>query len=299
VYYVCPNRGLSILTIPFQEKKMKKFRDKTVIVTGGASGIGRAICENIARHGAIVTVADINLDGAKDAADFIIASGGRAKAVRLDVTKKDKVQKLVKDTADENGHLDYIFNNAGIGIIGDERYKTLDEWQEIIDVNLMGVIYGTLAAYHVMVKQGSGHIVNTASIAGLMPAPTEVSYGTTKHAVVGLSTSLRAEGAALGVKVSAVCPGVIRTPFFDASRKQNDKIDKFLAKYNPVTMNNVDRAARIILRGVARNKAFIVFPFYIRLLWWMIRVDPRLIILFGRFNMRRYRRMMRDSSSQK
>ena len=104
-----------------------------------------------------------------------------------------------------------MFNNAGIGIIGDERDKSFDGWQKIIDVNLMGVIYGTLAAYSLMTEQGSGHIVNTASIAGFLPAPVEVAYGTTKHAVARLSTSLRAEGAALGVKVSAICPGVMNT----------------------------------------------------------------------------------------
>ena len=276
---------------------MKKFKDKTAIVTGGASGIGRAICENLARHGAIVIVADINIEGARQVAESITANGGRAEAEKLDVTKKEDVQKIIKDTADKYGHLDYIFNNAGIGIIGDERDKTFDDWQKVIDINLMGVIYGALAAYSVMVKQGSGHIVNTASIAGLIPAPTQVAYGTVKHAVVGLSTSLRAEGAALGVKVSAICPGIIRTPFFDASREQNTKMDEFLTTLNLVTMNDVNKAAPIILRGVARNKALVVFPFHSRFAWWMNRLNPRIMGLFGRYNMWRFRRVTGKSGA--
>ena len=276
---------------------MKKFKDKTAIVTGGASGIGRAMCDSLARHGAIVIVADINMDGAKRVSESIVSSGGRATAVKLDVTKNDDVQKIIKDTAQKHGHLDYMFNNAGIGIIGDERDKTLDDWRKVININLMGVVYGTLAAYSVMVKQGFGHIVNTASIAGLIPAPTEVAYGAVKHAVVGLSTSLRAEGSAIGVKVSAICPGVIRTPFFDASREVNSKMDEFLTTLNPVTMNDVDRAASIILRGVACNKALIVFPFHTRFAWWMNRLDPRIMGLFGRYNMWRFRKITRKSEA--
>jgi NAD(P)-dependent dehydrogenase (short-subunit alcohol dehydrogenase family) len=276
---------------------MKKFKDKTAIVTGGASGIGRALCFNLARHGAFVTVADINIEGAKQVAESIASSGGRAGAVKLDVTKKEDVQKIIKDTAEEHGRLDYIFNNAGIGNIGDERDKTFDDWQRIIDINLLGVIYGTLAAYSLMVKQGSGHIVNTASIAGLMPSPTEVAYGTVKHAVVGLSTSLRVEGAALGVKVSAICPGIIQTSFFETSAFLNAKREEFMATLKLFTMKDVDKAAHIILRGVARNKALIIFPLYARCAWWLIRLNPLIMSTYLRFHMRLFRKVSRRTKT--
>jgi NAD(P)-dependent dehydrogenase (short-subunit alcohol dehydrogenase family) len=270
---------------------MKTFRDKNAIVTGGASGIGRALCENLAKCGAIVTVADIDHGGAEQVAKSIVSSGGRAEAVTLDVTKKADVEKLINETAQKHGSIDYMFNNAGIGIIGDERDKGFDGWQKIIDVNLMGVIYGTLAAYSLMTEQGSGHIVNTASIAGFLPAPVEVAYGTTKHAVVGLSTSLRAEGAALGVKVSAICPGVMKTAFFDTSPVLDAKRDEFMSMFKLLTMIDIDRAAKISLRGVARNRAMIVFPFNARFAWWLHRLHPSIMVLLGRYNMMRFRKI--------
>jgi NAD(P)-dependent dehydrogenase (short-subunit alcohol dehydrogenase family) len=276
---------------------MRIFKDKIAFITGGASGIGRALCENLARYGATVTVADINLEGAQQVAESITSSGGRAEAVKLDVTNKDDVERLIDETVKKHGRLDYMFNNAGIGIIGDERDKGFDTWKKIIDTNLMSVIYGTLAAYSIMTRQGSGHIVNTASIAGFMPAPVEVAYGTTKHAVVGLSTSLRTEGAALGVKVSAICPGVMETAFFKTAPFINANRDAFLSIFSLIIMKNIDRAARIALRGVARNRAIIVFPIHARLAWWFTRIHPSIMVLVGRFNIRRFRKISRNADS--
>ena len=105
-----------------------------------------------------------------------------------------------------------MFNNAGIAIGGSAHDYGIQEWNQIIDVNLRGVVNGVQAAYCIMIKQGFGHIVNTASITGLMPTPGQVAYSMTKHAVVGLSLSLRAEAALLGIRVSVLCPGAIRTP---------------------------------------------------------------------------------------
>jgi short-subunit dehydrogenase len=107
-----------------------------------------------------------------------------------------------------------MLNNAGIALGGEVRDMDLEHWRRILDVNLWGVIHGTTAAYQVMVKQGFGHIVNTASLGGLIPEPMATAYATTKHAVVGLSTSLRAEAAELRVKVSVVCPGFVQTRTF-------------------------------------------------------------------------------------
>jgi len=270
---------------------MNPFKNKTAIITGGASGIGRALCIALGRKGAVVTVADRNLDGAEKVAEVITSAGGSATAAGLDVTSREAFSTLISEHFKTHGRLDYLFNNAGIGIIGDERNKTLDDWQKIIDTNLMGVIYGALTAYSRMVEQGSGHIVNTASIAGLIPAPTDVAYATTKHAVVGLSTSLRVEGAALGVKVSAICPGVIRTPFFDTSPVLNADKEEFMSSLNLLTMKDVDKAAKIILRGVARNKAMIVFPLYARMAWNLNRLNPGMMERYMRRRMKLFREL--------
>jgi NAD(P)-dependent dehydrogenase (short-subunit alcohol dehydrogenase family) len=244
---------------------MADFLDGTVaIVTGGGSGIGEALCLQLARRGARVVVADIDGDSAKRVATAVADSGGRATASRLDVSQEQDIRGLVEETASVYGRLDYQFNNAGIAIGGDARDLTLDQWRRVLDVDLYGVLYGTLAAYPIMVGQGFGHIVNTSSGAGLVPTPLNAPYCTAKHAVVGLSLSLRLEAANLGVKVSAVCPGYVRTPIFDTAVTVN--LPRELAGRPPgrIKWMEAAQAARVILDGVARNQAVIAFPGYIR-----------------------------------
>ena len=251
--------------------------EKVAIVTGGGSGIGEAVSVELARRGARVVVADINGDDAKRVATAIADSGGRATASSVDVSREQDIRRLVEETAAAYSRLDYQFNNAGIAIGGDARDLTLDQWRRVLDVDLNGVLYGTLAAYPIMVRQGFGHIVNTSSAGGLLPTPLSAPYCTAKHAVVGLSLSLRAEGADLGVKVSVVCPGWVRTPIFENSVAVN--IPQELLDRPPGRIKWIEaaQAARVILDGVARNHAVIAFPGYIRLAWRAYRLFPRLV----------------------
>jgi NAD(P)-dependent dehydrogenase (short-subunit alcohol dehydrogenase family) len=245
----------------------ESLTDKVAIVTGGGSGIGEAVSLELARRGARVVVADINHDGASRVAAAIAERGGRATASHLDVSSEQDVRALVEQTAATYGRLDYQFNNAGLAIGGDARDLTAYQWRRVLDVDLYGVLYGTLAAYPIMVKQGFGHIVNTSSGAGLVPTPLNAPYCTAKYAVVGLSLSLRLEGADLGVQVSVVCPGYVRTPIFEAAAVAG--LPREIANRAPgrVKMMEPVRAAQVILAGVARNQAVIAFPRYIRLAW--------------------------------
>ncbi len=127
----------------------------------------------------------------------------------------EDVARLVETTVSEFGRLDYMFNNAAIAIGGDARDLSLEQWDRVLNVNLRGVIYGTLDAYQVMAKQGHGHIVNISSASGLIPQPGNGPYCTCKHGIIGLSLSLRFEGSDLGVKVSAVCPGDMKTSIYE------------------------------------------------------------------------------------
>jgi short-subunit dehydrogenase len=185
-----------------------------------------------------------------------------------------QLKRLVETTTAANHRLDFMFNNAGIGAWGDVRCFADRQWQQIVDVNLWGAVHGTTAALAVMALQGDGHIVNTASLAGLVPVPAAVPYATAKHAVVGLSTSVRAEVATLGVRVSVVCPGPVRSSFHQSLVLA----DGALHSRKPSRIATDSRqAAREILAGVERNKAVIVFPRQARLTWIAYRICPALL----------------------
>lgn len=271
----------------------KTFDKKIAIVTGAASGIGRAVSKELAKNGAHVICADIDVKGAKVVAAAIVKNNGVAEAVGLDVTNEKAVAGLIERVAKEHGRLDYIFNNAGIGIGGEVRDTTLYHWRKVVDVNLWGVIYGTHAAYSLMVEQGFGHIVNTASLAGLIQTPINTSYCMTKFAVVGLSTSLRTEGKDLGVKVSAICPGVIETNIFHKSEILKADRDEAMANVKLKIMD-VDKAARLILKGVKKNKSLIVITTHAHVLWWMQRLIPSIVEILCLKPVRDFRKIRKD-----
>jgi|GEM_PF-1561833 NAD(P)-dependent dehydrogenase (short-subunit alcohol dehydrogenase family) len=199
------------------KKEIRIYDGATAIITSGASGIGQAITEELAKKGCEVVLADLQFELAEEIAAGIRAAGGKATAVKLDVADHPAMEQVVRDTIVRTGRLDYMFNNAGIFINGGVHLFSIADWEHIVNVNIRGVIHGVHAAYPVMLMQGFGHIVNTSSIAGLIPSAGEVSYAMTKHAVVGLSKSLRAQAGLLGIRVSVLCPGIIRTPMAENS----------------------------------------------------------------------------------
>lgn len=251
------------------------------LVTGGASGIGRALCLGLAADGVTVIAADLDLDGARETVARITGAGGRAEAERVDVSDAGEVDRLVRSVVSRHGRLDFMFNNAGVVLAGEVLEMTPEHWRWILGVNLHGVIHGTLAAYRVMAEQGFGHIVNTASAAGLMPSPMCAAYAASKHAVVGLSASLRDEARWHGVKVSVACPVFVATPLFEHAVGIGVSLGEMTAPFLKYALSP-ERAARAILRGVRRNRAVILFPFYARVLLWCYRYLPGFARLGGR-----------------
>ncbi|MCA9771894.1 MAG: SDR family oxidoreductase, partial [Myxococcales bacterium] len=191
------------------------------------------------------------------AARAIRDAGGDAEAAALDVTDAAAVEALVARVHGARGRIDYLFNNAGINVVVEFRDVTLDDWRRLIDVNLWGVIHGVQAAYPRMIAQGGGVIVNTASIAGLVPAAMEGVYGATKHAVVGLSTALRIEAEAFGVQVNAICPGIVRTPMIETGRYVGIPKERVIPVLAGTAMPLKD-AVREILEGIEANREIIV-----------------------------------------
>jgi NAD(P)-dependent dehydrogenase (short-subunit alcohol dehydrogenase family) len=265
---------------------MSSFRDKSVLITGAGSGIGRALTLALVRRGAYVYATDI--DGA--AAARVAESVGvhHAQAAQLDVRDAAAVAAVVERVVRERGRIDYLFNNAGIGVGGEVQELGVAHWDRIIDVNIRGVVHGVVAAYPRMVAQRSGHIVNTASLAGLVPSPLLVPYGMTKHAVVGLSTGLRVEAEAYGVRVSALCPAAIETPILDSEGPSDlpkpswrPDLRRYLtALAGPIYP--VERLAEDALDAVARNVGVIVIPGRARIAWRAVRTAPNLVAHLGK-----------------
>lgn len=262
--------------------------ERVAIVTGGASGIGRALAAELTARGATVFIADIVGDRAKDTAEQLTKTGpGSAIAAELDVRDAAAVQALVDSAYADHGRLDLIMNNAGIAVGGAVHELTLDHWNTIIDVNLRGVIHGVHAAYPRMKERGTGQILNTASLAGLTEPPMMAPYVATKHAVVGLTLSLRAEAALYGVKVSALCPGFVDTPLLDSvnpglPQTSSGSSAREAAKRVQRTFYTPEALAKDIVQGLAKNKPLIIAPASARAIWRARRFAPGLAGRFGR-----------------
>lgn len=256
---------------------LRTYAGAVAVITGGASGIGAALARALAGRGATLVLADRDVEGAS----ALAAQLPRTEAAALDVRDAEAFDRLIADGMQRHGRLDYLFNNAGTGVGGEVKNYTLDDWRYLVEVNLMGVIHGVQGAYRRMIEQGFGHIVNTASMAGWMATPFTTVYSTTKHAVVGLSRSLRIEAREHGVRVSVLCPGVIRTPILvNAGRYGRPKIEvpaeEQLAMWERLRPMDVDRFAGQVLSHVERNRGIIVVPAWWRLVWWLNRLSPSL-----------------------
>jgi NAD(P)-dependent dehydrogenase (short-subunit alcohol dehydrogenase family) len=263
---------------------MQGLSGRTAIVTGGASGIGLAIGARLVQHGARVVLADINGEAAERRADELNGSGGEAVlGRRVDVSDEAAFRSLVDEVIERDGRLDMLFNNAGVALGGPTHEHTAAHWDRVLDVNLRGVVNGVLAAYPRMVEQRQGHIVNTASGAGLAAPPFVTAYAASKHAVVGLSLGLRPEAALHGVKVNVLCPGAVDTPILDratgpdlpttASKPVTAREYLAVVRQKPASADDVARRA---LKGLARNRALIVVPASTKPLWYLQRLSPRL-----------------------
>ena len=232
------------------------YRDKACIVTGAASGIGFAISEALLHASAsVVVLADRDTKTLASAAEQLGAYSSRVHSASLDVTNQNQVESLIQDAAARHGRIDFLFNNAGVGGTLQIGTATLEHWRRIIDLNLWGVIYGVHAVLPIMRRQGHGHIINTSSLAGLVPLPYQALYCTTKYAVVGLSEALRYELEDENIHFSVVCPGAV------ASRIWGTPIigERTEAK-PPDEAIPAAEAARAILAGVANKEGIIALP---------------------------------------
>ena len=191
---------------------MKDLKDKVVVVTGAASGIGREMAKAFAERGARLALADIDLEGLRAIREELEAAGRAVYSQEVDVADADRMEDFCACVYREMGRVDVLCNNAGVALGGCLEHLTLEDWRWIVGINLMGVIHGCHFFYPRMIEQGGGgHIVNTASLAGLVPSVGLLAYTTTKFAVVGFSEALRPEAARHGIGVTVICPSFVLT----------------------------------------------------------------------------------------
>ena len=257
------------------------FTGKVAAISGGSSGIGRALSLELAKRGAHVTIFDLQEDLGQQTVTQIRDAGGSADFVGLDVSNYDLFSRAIAEIDQKHGRLDYMFNNAGISMVGGVNAFASEDWKRLLDINIGGVINGCRAAYEVMYRQKFGHIINTASIAGLTPHPGSVFYAATKHAVVGLSKSLNVEAARHNVIVSVLCPGVVDTPLIQGGGKfgkslvdiPQERLHEVWKKLNPMP---VRKFATLALNDVLKKKAIIIHPAKWKAFWLLDRLSPSL-----------------------
>ncbi len=210
-----------------------RFKEKVVIVTGAAGGIGTAIAQRFAAEGARVIVTDMNGEGLKATAAAIQATGGQARSFAADVATADGCRAVIADALAHEGRIDVLCNNAGINRRGNLLALTPEDWTMSFAVNIDAMFHLCQAALPQMIAQGGGAIVNTASQWGLYPAPNHIAYNVTKAAVASFTQNLARDYAPQKIRVNAVCPGEIHTPMLEAGVRRSGRTIADLDKLVP------------------------------------------------------------------
>lgn len=269
---------------------MSDFQDKIVAITGAGSGIGRSTALAFAREGANLHLADIDTDAVNDVGAECEARGVDVTTHVVDVAAAQQVEAFARTVFEQGGGVDVLHNNAGIGHAGALTETPLEDWRRVIEVNLMGVIHGVHHFVPLMLEQGRpAHIVNTASMAGLIATPLMAPYCTSKFGVVGLSESLDAELGPLGIHVSALCPGIIDTAIVDTAEMSGEfarHAEKIQNIYH-TRGTSPDVVAEAVLRAVRRKHIIEPTPrWQVTPGWITKRISPRLSQITSRAGMR-------------
>lgn len=258
----------------FFDKGMKRFEGKRIVITGAASGLGRAIALRFARENWSVCIADIHMERAFEVAGEIERAGGTALVFECNISKPEDFQNLAKLVESKWGGVDILVNNAGISSSGSLQESSYEEWQRLLDINLMGVVRGCKVFTPLLAKQAHSHIVNVASFAGIASAPGMVTYNVAKAGVVSLSESLRHELSADKIDVSVVCPAFFPTNLMESMNKEETKaLVTKLMKRSGVTAEDV---AEHIYKGIEKRDFMLITHKDARLQYSIKRLSPDL-----------------------
>ncbi|HEX4341246.1 MAG TPA: SDR family oxidoreductase [Polyangiaceae bacterium] len=238
----------------------RKLAGKIALVTGGGGGIGSVTAHAYAREGAKVAVVDVNIEAARGVAEAINAAGGEAIGIATDVSKSDQVAAMVEQVVARFGRLDVAFNNAGIDLENEPLAMVTEEtFDRLMSVNVKGVWLCMKYEILQMLKQGGGAIVNTSSIGGLIGAPRQPIYGTTKHAVLGMTKAAAVEYGRKGIRVNAVCPGIIRTEMTERAIARDPRRATYIEQAHPIgRMGEAADIANAVVFLSSDDSAFII-----------------------------------------
>ncbi len=252
------------------------LRRRHALITGAGSGLGRSLAVRLARDGWHVAVCDVDETRALETVSLVEEAGGTAQAERLDVTLPAEWESLRDRLRDQWERIDLLVNNAGVSGAGEVGRFPLEDWRWILDVNLFGVIYGCHCFVEWLAENPDRpHIVNTASMAAVVSAPTMGGYSVSKAAVVSLSETLYAELLHRGVGVTVLCPGFVQTRLLDAGRWHRPALKATAKSYFAEARITADDVAEATLRAIRRRQLYVVLPLRGRVFWRLKRLLPQ------------------------
>lgn len=250
-----------------------KFPRKRAFVTGAASGLGRAYCRALSTDGWVMAMCDVNAERLEEAAEEMRGLGGKPLAFTLDVTDRGRYTQVIKEFLDEAGGVDLVFNNAGVAGGGAMGEFSLEDWDWLIKINLLGVVNGCHFFTPILREQRSGHFINTASAAALFPVPRMSAYCAAKAGVKMISEIMHNELYDAGVGVTVLMPEFFQTQLHENTRGPNTADAKRMitrAKYT------ADQVALHTLNCAAAGDLWVTFPPKVRVMWWIKRLSPTL-----------------------
>lgn len=247
---------------------------KRIFITGGASGLGRALAERWAKDGWRVCIGDINAERGAETVASVNALGGEGRFEQVDVTSEASLQAVADKLLADWGGVDVVANNAGIATGGSIETHSLADWQAVLDINVMGIARGCKVFTPIFKQQGSGYFINTASLAGLIHPPMMSSYNASKAAAVALSETLRIELAEANIGVTVLCPSFFKTNLTESLRSEDPNISLMMNKLFKRASFTADDVAEAAWRAVERNEFHVIVDKQSRLIFRLKRFLP-------------------------
>lgn len=257
---------------------MTEIRGKTAVVTGAASGIGRATAAALAGEGAKVIVTDIDRAGLAQTVEQIEAAGGEASSYLLDVADRGAFYAFAAEVEQAHGGADIVVNNAGVAQVAEVEDLNYDDFEWVMNIDFWGMVYGTKAFLPQLQRKGAGHVVNVSSIFGMIAVPSQAAYNSAKFGIRGFTEALRHEMKDTDIQVSCVHPGgiktnIVRNARFQQSATVAEREDAVIG-FDELARTTPEKAAQTIVRGIRKNKPRILIGFDARIVDWIQRLFP-------------------------